>query len=286
VTDSRTSQPPASGSARDRAGAGHPPRTAPAEALAAMRQAAPLVHCITNYVAMNVAANALLAAGASPAMIHAAEEAADFARVAAALTVNIGTLSTPWLAGMEAAARASAEAGRPWVLDPVAHFATPFRQQAAARLMALHPTIVRGNASEILALSGGQAGGRGADSGDAVEDAEAAARALARASGAVLVVTGPQHYATDGQAAFRVSGGDPLMPKVTALGCALTALTGAYAAAVSDPLSAALGALGHFAAAGEAAGQGAAGPGSFAPRFLDALAATGPEGLDARVRPA
>jgi|TARA_B110000438_G_C15733878_1_gene615442 hydroxyethylthiazole kinase len=32
-----------------------------------MREKNPLVHSITNYVAMNIAANTLLAAGASPA---------------------------------------------------------------------------------------------------------------------------------------------------------------------------------------------------------------------------
>ena len=40
------------------------PDLTPATMLAAMRRERPLVHCITNYVAMNVAANVVLAAGA------------------------------------------------------------------------------------------------------------------------------------------------------------------------------------------------------------------------------
>lgn len=67
--------------------------TMPSHLFARVRATAPLVQCITNYVAMNIAANVLLAAGASPAMIHAEEEAGAFAAMAGALTVNIGTLS-------------------------------------------------------------------------------------------------------------------------------------------------------------------------------------------------
>ncbi|MEO1240152.1 MAG: hydroxyethylthiazole kinase, partial [Pseudomonadota bacterium] len=73
----------------------------PNAALDALRTQSPLVQCITNYVAMNIAANVTLAAGASPAMIHAPEEVADFAPIAGALTINIGTLSTPWLESMK-----------------------------------------------------------------------------------------------------------------------------------------------------------------------------------------
>ncbi|MBW8284215.1 MAG: hydroxyethylthiazole kinase, partial [Rhizobium sp.] len=127
----------------------------PGTLLTEMRAAAPLVQCITNYVAMNVAANVLLAAGASPAMVHAQEEAGEFAGFAGALTVNIGTLSPAWIAGMKAAIGGATGGRRPWVLDPVAHFATEFRRKATAELLALGPTIVRGNASEIIALAGG-----------------------------------------------------------------------------------------------------------------------------------
>ena len=39
-----------------------------------IRQKAPLIHNITNYVVMNTTANAILAIGASPVMAHAIEE--------------------------------------------------------------------------------------------------------------------------------------------------------------------------------------------------------------------
>ncbi|MBY5780034.1 hydroxyethylthiazole kinase [Rhizobium leguminosarum] len=260
-------------------------RTTPGAMLKAMREKPPLVQCITNYVAMNIAANVLLAAGASPAMVHAAEEAGEFAAIASALTINIGTLSTQWADGMQAAAKAATSAGKPWVLDPVAHYATAFRRNAVAELLALMPTIIRGNASEIIALAGGESRGQGVDSRDPVEQAEGSARWLAERQRAVVAVTGAVDFVTDGERAVRIEGGSVLMPQVTALGCSLTCLVGAFAAtAPEDIFGATIAALSTFAIAGEEAALGAAGPGSFSWRFLDALAALDAETLDARAR--
>ncbi len=248
------------------------PQTA-GELLDKMRATNPLVHCITNYVAMNFSANVLLAAGASPAMIHSPEESGDFAAIASALTVNIGTLSPHWVNGMTLAAKAANAAGKPWILDPVAHFASPYRAGAAKDLLALKPTVLRGNASEVLALGGGESGGQGVDAGDPVAAAESTARSIAGQTGGVVAVTGEIDYVTDGSRAVRVTGGSALMPQVTATGCALTCLTGAYLAVHDDPLEATAAAFALFAAAGETAAKAAAGPGSFAVQFLDALSA-------------
>lgn len=247
--------------------------------LSHLRTRNPLVQCITNYVAMNYAANVLLAADASPAMIHAAEEAGDFAAIAGALTVNIGTLSPAWAEGMHAAVTGAQTAGRPWVLDPVAHFATPYRAKVAADLLVRQPRILRGNASEILAFTGAESAGRGVDSGDSVAVATTAARSLAARHGCVVVVTGAEDYVTDGHRAATVCGGSPLMGKVTAMGCGLTALMGAVVAVEDDAFAAAVAGCALFAEAGERAAREARGPGSMAWRFLDALAATGPEAV-------
>lgn len=252
----------------------------PGQALQALRDQSPLVHCMTNYVAMNIAANVALAAGASPAMVHAEEEVAEFVPMAGALTINIGTLSAPWARAMLKAAGAAKAAGKPWVLDPVAHFISPWRGRIARELLALRPTILRGNASEILALNGKSGAGRGVDSGDEVAAAEDAARALARRSGAIVAATGPTDFVTDGARAARISGGSPLMPRVTALGCSLTVLTGAFAA-VAPPFEATVAALALFGEAGRRAEAEARGPGGFQPAFLDALFRIAPEELDA-----
>ncbi|RWX81714.1 hydroxyethylthiazole kinase [Neorhizobium lilium] len=257
----------------------------PGQLLEAMRQANPLVQCITNYVAMNIAANVMLAAGASPAMVSAVEEAGEFAGIAGALTVNIGTLSASWIAGMKAAAAAANGAGKPWVLDPVAHYATGFRRQVTAELLGLKPTIIRGNASEIMALAGHSPRGQGVDSGDPTYAAEGPAMALAQQQGCIVAVTGEVDFVTDGRRTVRILGGSPVMPRITALGCSLTCLVGAFAAIRPEaPMEATVAALALFAAAGEDAARTANGPGSFQPLFLDRLASlTGAE-LDAQMR--
>ena len=251
---------------------------APQELLVSLRAQNPLVHCITNYVAMNVAANVVLAAGASPAMVHAAEEIAEFTPICGALTINIGTLSPPWTTSMLAAARAANDAGVPWVLDPVAHFISGYRKGVAQDLFALRPTILRGNASEIMAMAGEAGSGKGADSGDSVDAAEGAARALAKSHGTIVAITGAVDFVTDGNRSAKVTGGSEIMPMITALGCSQTALMGAYAAS-GPAFEAALATLAHFKVAGTKAAKLANGPGSFQIHFLDALTSTQPEEL-------
>ena len=256
----------------------------PGEHLESMRAAVPLVHNITNYVAMNPMANVMLAAGASPAMIHAREEAAEFARMAGALTVNIGTLSPPWVDAMSEAATAAREAGTPWVLDPVAVGTTGYRRDVGARLIALAPDVVRGNASEIMAIAGLTGSGRGVDAGDSVASAEEAARRLARRTGGTVAVTGEIDYVSDGTRAARVANGAAMMSRVTALGCSLTGVVGAFVAAGGDSFERTVAALAFYAVAGERAAAGAHGPGTMAVRFLDALHALDARGLDADAR--
>lgn len=242
------------------------------EKLQAVRATRPLVHCITNFVSMEVSANALLAAGASPAMVHAEEEVEDFQAVANALVVNIGTLSPAWVRAMEKAASRAQALGKPWVLDPVAVGATPYRTRMAAELAQARPTVIRANASEVLALAGAASGPtRGVDSSHGAEDALAAARELARVLRSVVAVTGEVDHVTDGERVLRVANGDPLMPRVTALGCALSALVGAFLAVEADPLEATASALAVFGLAGERAAARAQGPGTLRVLIMDEL---------------
>ena len=238
---------------------------------AAVRERGPLVHNITNYVAMDLSANALLAAGASPAMVHAQDEAADFARIADAVVINIGTLSPPWVEAMHAAAATAAERGIPWILDPVGVGATPYRTKTAMDLLDRNPSVLRGNASEILALAGTAEGGKGVDSAHEAADAAEAARELAARTGGVVAVTGADDLVTDGGAVITVHGGHPMMSRITALGCAASALVGAFAAVEPDRLRATTAALAVLGLAGERAATDSPGPGTLRLRILDEL---------------
>jgi hydroxyethylthiazole kinase len=239
-------------------------------ALEDLRAKRPLVHNITNYVAMSVSANVLLALGASPAMVHAVEEVEDFVAISDALAVNIGTLSPPWVAAMRLAVARANALGKPWVLDPVGCGATPYRTQAAVELSALRPAVIRGNASEILSLAGQTGGGKGVDSTARANDAVSAAVTLAKRTGAVVAVTGAVDYVCDDTTQTAIESGHALMPLSTALGCSLTAVTAAFAA-VRLPWEAAIAALAVFGAAGAAAGQNARGPGHLPAEICDEL---------------
>jgi hydroxyethylthiazole kinase len=243
----------------------------------AVRARRPLVQNITNYVAMTISANVLLAVGASPAMVHALEEVEQFGGFTDSLVINIGTLSPAWIDSMKLAARTVSNAGQPWVLDPVACGATALRTGAATSLLTLKPTIVRGNAGEIMALAGASgAQSKGVDSLSSSDAAIEAARALARSSGAVVAITGEVDYVTDGARVAAISGGHALMPLSTATGCALSATVGAFAA-VARPFEAAVAALSVYAAAGSLAGDRCPrGPGHLPAELCDAL-----YGLDA-----
>uniref|UniRef100_J3KZV3 hydroxyethylthiazole kinase n=1 Tax=Oryza brachyantha TaxID=4533 RepID=J3KZV3_ORYBR len=151
--------------------------------------------------------------------------------------------------------RAAASAGRPWVLDPVAAAASDFRMEACLSLLALRPAVVRGNASEILALASRSAAAsstfKGVDSTHDSGDALQAAKALARSTGAVVAVSGAVDYITDGAQVVGASNGVALMQKITATGCAVTALVAAFVAVEpSDALVAAACALAVFGLAG------------------------------------
>lgn len=241
------------------------------EAREALRTGAPLVHCLTNTVVQTITANALLAVGAAPAMVDAPEEAGDFAAIASAVLVNVGTVHARTAEAMRLAAGSAADAGRPWVLDPVAVGGLAFRTELARELVDLRPTVVRGNASEVLALAGAGAGGRGVDSTAGAEEAAGAAAELARRTGGVVAVSGPVDVITDGTRTVRVGGGSALLTRTTGAGCALGAVVAAYVAVTGDPLTGAIAAHAHVALAAEVAGGLADGPGTFAVQWLDAL---------------
>ncbi len=275
-----------------------------ARTLAAIRARAPLIHNITNAVVTNSTANALLAVGASPAMVEGAEEVAEFVARSAALVVNLGTMSAPRAAAMRLAAAAALRHGVPWVMDPVAVGFVAFRTAVARELLAFRPAAIRGNASEVMALaavgaagpeasgpqgsgperSGPESGGKGVDSSAGSEAAVAAAVALAGSSGAAVAVTGAVDYATDGTRLVACRNGHPMMTRVTGLGCTATAIVGACLAVEPVPLVAVAHGLAIIGTAGELAAERARGPGSLQLELLDVLYAMDAPLLAGRAR--
>lgn len=248
-----------------------------------LRARRPLVHNITNYVAMSISANVLLALGAAPAMAHAAEEVEDFVALADAMVINIGTLSPPWVTAMQKAAARAGGVGKPWVLDPVGCGATPYRTQAAVGLAARAPDVIRGNAAEIMSLAGEAGVGRGVESVSRPDEATGAAMALAGRTGAAVAVTGAVDYVTGGRTPVAVHAGHVLMTRSTALGCSLSAVIAAFTV-VRPPREAALAALAVFGAAGSAAAARCRGPGHLPAEICDELYLMTPETLRQHAR--
>lgn len=231
----------------------------------------PLVHCLTNEVVQSFTANVLLALGAFPAMVVEAEEAAQFSTIANSLLINIGTLHPSRAESMLAAIQAANQSATPWVLDPVAVGGLTYRTDFAHQLLSLKPAAIRGNASEIMALSGLATMGRGVDSVDSSVSALPAARQLALQVQTVVAVTGEVDYITDGLRDFAVTGGDKLMTRVVGTGCALSAVVAAFCALEGDRLHHVATACRVMSQVGGQVSQQVAGPGSFIPAFLDGL---------------
>lgn len=232
-----------------------------AACLTQFQQRPPLIHCLTNEVVQSLTANVLLALGASPAMVVEPQEAAQFSALADGLLINVGTLNALRAESMRAAVAAANRAGKPWTLDPVAVGALSYRTAFAKQLLDEKPAAIRGNASEIMALSGLLASGRGVDSGDDSLAALPAARELAQRSGAVVAVTGAVDYVTDGQRDWAIEGGSPLMTRVVGTGCALSAVAAAFCALPGDRLDNVATACRVMSHCGGLAARQAAGPG-------------------------
>lgn len=238
---------------------------------AAVRQAAPLIHNITNLVVQNDAADAIAAVGGVQMTLHAPEEACEVASIADALTVNVGTPDTDWIQAADIAVRTIRERGRPWLLDPVAVGLSGYRTDVIERLLAQRPTVIKANASEALALARTGAAGRAADSRHTVGEAVDAAKRLAREYDCVVVVTGACDLITDGVMAVRLSNGDPMMGRMIGSGCMLSSVLGCFLAVADAPFDAALAGLAHFSIAGEVAAANAGGPGTLKPLLIDVL---------------
>ncbi len=237
----------------------------------ACAQRRPRVHCITNAVAQTFTANMLLAAGAVPSMTIAPKEVRAFAARADALLINLGTFDPERQKASLAAIGVANKAGIPWVLDPVFIDRSPPRAAFAKKLVALKPRALRLNLAEFGALAGGK-----------TDDAALARFAKARRT--VVGLTGERDLVRDAARLAAIANGHPLMARVTAMGCAASALVGATLAVEPDAWKAAAAALIVIGVAGEIAAARARGPGSFAMEILDALYALDRDTLIARAK--
>ena len=248
------------------------------EAVNKVKAANPMAGSITNSVTINFVANAQLAVGGSAAMVYLPDEGEFIANAGGATYINVGTLTPIYEETLPRTAKALFEAKKPWVLDPVAIGIGELRTKLLLGFKEYKPSVIRGNASEVIALAGlwGLEGGtdqsavRGVDSTDTVNAAREAAVALAKYTGGAVAVSGKTDLVTDGETVVYSYGGSHFMEKITGSGCSLGGVAAVYATAAS-PFIAALTALAVYNRAGKRAELRACAPGSFQTAFLDEL---------------
>lgn len=206
------------------------------EMLDNVREKSPLIHNITNYVTVNDCANILLACGGSPIMADDVDEAEDITSICGGLNINIGTLNQRTIQAMHKAGKKANELGHPIVLDPVGAGASALRTQTANCLLdEIQFAVIRGNISEIktLALGSGNTRGVDADVADCVtkenlSQAVLFAKTFASKTDAVIAITGAIDIVADGNKAYCIYNGHPMMSSITGTGCQLSAMTAAY----------------------------------------------------------
>lgn len=235
-----------------------------------IRETKPLVLNLTNVVTMDFMANVLLAVGAAPIMSLAGEELDELIQIASSVHINIGTLDNAFNARCQKALELAQHYQKPVILDPVGAGASQIRSQTA---MSLLPgvDIVRGNASEIMALAAQHHQTLGVESVHTTVEAEALAMHLAKTYDLTVVVSGEIDFVTDGRQSWQLACGSPMMPLVTGMGCSLTAMIAAFRACSEDSIQSARDATLFYGLCGQLAEEASQGPGSFRSAFIDKL---------------
>lgn len=237
-----------------------------------LRTASPLVHNITNFVVMNNSANALLAVGAAPIMAHSHSEVEEMVRICHSLVVNIGTLDEYLVEAMLLSTHKANEIKKPWILDPVGAGASSYRNEVLTQLLQNSPTVVRGNASEILSLA--KTSGtitKGVDSTAKSDEAIDAANYIHERYGSIVCISGETDIIVDSENSIFITNGNELMTKVTGLGCSATAVIGAFIGVIENKTEAVCAAMALFSICGELAARQSNGPGSLQSNLLDKL---------------
>lgn len=227
-----------------------------------VRKKCPLIHNITNYVTVNDCANIVIACGASPIMSDDKNEVADITAICAGLNINIGTLNSRTIESMIIAGKTSNQLNHPVMFDPVGAGASKLRTETAIKLVEeVKFAVIRGNISEIKTLASGSGTTKGVDADVAdkvteenIDEVIAFAKEFAKKTGAVIAITGAIDIVANGEKAYCIRNGHPMMSFITGTGCQLSAMTAAFVTAnPNDVLEATAAAVSAMGYAGEIA---------------------------------
>lgn len=238
-----------------------------------MKEIRPLVHHITNFVAMPEQAHATLAIGASPVMALYPEESGDMCSIADALLINIGIPSSEIFSAMRKAVEVANRKNIPILLDPVGYGATPYRNYVVDTLLKEYKvSVIKGNSGEIMALAGSSGTVRGVDAVSNVTlDLKDVVKTLANRFNAIIIATGEEDFISDGKEILSIRGGSSMLRNITGSGCIAGSIISALLGVKEDPLIASITGLIAFKLSAERADQRSKGPGSFRVHLFDEL---------------
>jgi len=197
------------------------------------KEGKPLIHCITNPIAMNQSANAILAVGGRPIMAEHPLEVEEITKTAQALLLNFGNISDIRMSAMEKSIAAANRGNIPVVVDAVGVACSKLRMDFFEKLMAGNKaTVIKGNYSEILSLQNRdyKASGVDAEPNLEIENIKKAAVELADKYSAIILATGSSDVIATGDGVALVENSCPQLGSVTGTGCMLGAIIATFLA--------------------------------------------------------
>lgn len=212
-----------------------------------LKEKSPLVHAITQPIAINMVANAILFMGAKAICAAHPDEVAEIVEMSDSLSVNLGNITSERMVSIDRASDASNKKKIPLAIDLVGVGASSLRYDFANDLLnKYHFDLIKGNSSEIRALAKAKSNAKGIDvgkedeiGGDNIEKIALEARKLSQKYKSVILVTGKTDLIVTENSYFTVDNGVENLSKITGTGCMLTAMISTLMA-VTDTLSAAI----------------------------------------------
>ena len=219
---------------------------------------APLINCLTNHITINDCANVILEVGGKPIMAEHHKEVEEITAISNSLVINIGNITNERMKAIMLSGNVAKVKNIPIIIDVVGVGCSRRRLDFANKFISqCCPNIIKGNMSEIKALSEIAHNANGIDVGSAdiiTEDnllnAVNIAKMLSEKTNSVIVITGKIDIVAQGEKAYLIRNGCDMLSKITGTGCMLNAIIGTFISSKEYFESAILGAV-LFGIAGE-----------------------------------
>lgn len=212
-----------------------------------VREKSPLIHAITNPIAINMVANSILFQGAKAICAEHPDEMGDIVKISDSLSVNLGNITDSRIEAIEKALKFANEKNIPVIIDLVGVGASKLRYDFAKKLLENYKfSLIKGNGSEILAISGYESNAKGIDvgekdktNGENIEKFIEISKDLCQKYQTSVLITGKTDILVGENKYFLIENGCENLSKITATGCMLTSLISTFLS-VTNPVEASI----------------------------------------------